>query len=654
MIKLWLTLPLCALAGLAAASPAAAAPSHAPPATPPAPSEAPTVTPTSPPLAAPAGALPATPTGAPTVTPADIRFRRDVLRPGTARQAGLLSEPVAALPGIAASYLLPTPDHPDHPTYAGATVLAARHGLVVSRFAVGDAVRYTSDASGIVELPPDQRVPARTDTLWDLASISKLFTTIVVLQQVEAGRVSLDAPVATYVPEFAAGGKERVTVRHLLTHTSGLPAFRPFWSSYPTPAARFAAALATPLTAGSTPGAQYVYSDIGLITLGLLIEWVTGKPLADAVRDGVTGPLRMRDTGYRPGPETAHRIAATEYQPYAGRGVVRGEVHDENAWSLGGVAGHAGVFSTADDLAILCQTLLDGGAYRGRRILSEPMVRQALVNYNAGLEQAFPDSDRGLGFELAKHSYMDSMASPVTFGHTGFTGTSVVIDPLDQSFLIVLSNRVHPDRAWGSNNVARRALARTFASAKPIHALPGGRPWRTDWRDSATMTLTAPLRRAAGERARASFFFWYDTEPRFDTALIESSTDGATWTLLPTTLRSDREGATSNGVSANDHAFTSNGASRTDGAFTSNGASRTDGAFTSDGTFTGFGGRHWWRAVADVPAGTTHLRFSYRTDVASQGRGVLLDRLRVFEPGATLVDGTTTFAADGWKPTVIA
>ncbi|GAA4604348.1 CubicO group peptidase (beta-lactamase class C family) [Actinoplanes octamycinicus] len=546
--------------------------------------------------------------GLPTVTPADIHFRHDVLRPGTARQAGLIPDTIAELPAIAAAYLAPTPDHPGHPAYAGATVLAAHHGIVVSRFAVGDAVRYTADASGIAELPPEQRVPARTDTLWDLASISKLFTTIVVLQQAEAGRVDLDAPVATYVPEFAAGGKAAVTVRHLLTHTSGLPAFLPFYSRYPTPETRLAAALSTPVTAGSSPGKQYVYSDIGLIALGALIERVTGTGLADAVHDGVTGPLRMRDTGYRPGPELRDRTAATEYQPAVHRGIVRGEVHDENAWSLGGVAGHAGIFSTADDLAVLCQTLLDGGTYRGTRILSTPMVRQALVNYNAELLPQYPDSARGLGFELAKHWYMDGMTSPVSFGHTGFTGTSIVIDPLDQSFLILLSNRVHPDRAWGSNNVARRALARAFAAAHPIRPLPGGHPWRTETRDGADLTLTAPLRRAAGEQARGSFLFWYDTEPGYDTVSLESSPDGATWTPVPIALPGVEPQA----------------------------------------RLSGFGGRHWWPITITVPAGSTRLRFTYHTDAGSQGRGVLVDRLRVVEPGAILVDGRTTFAADGW------
>jgi CubicO group peptidase (beta-lactamase class C family) len=533
---------------------------------------------------------------APSITPDQLVFRHDTLRPGTAGQAGLLPGPVGAMHEIAESYLVPTADHPDHPAYAGATVLAARNGVVVARFAVGDAVRY---AAPDAELPPDQRIAARVGTIYDLASISKLFTTIVVLQQVEKGRLDLDAPVADHVPEF---GKPRITARHLLTHTSGLPAFLPFWSSHPTPETRLAAALATPVAVGSTPGAQYVYSDIGLIALGVLAERVTGKELAEAVRDGVTGPLGMHDTGYQPGPEKQNRIAATEFQAYAGRGLVWGEVHDENAWSLGGVAGHAGVFSTADDLAILCQTLLNGGAYGGKRVLSERMVRGALVNYNADLEDRFPDSDRGLGFELGKHSYMDAMASPVTFGHAGFTGTSVVIDPIEHSFLILLSNRAHPDRNWGTNTVARRALARTFADASPI-----ARGWHTDRRDNASLTLTAHLPRPAASGTTVSFLLAYDTEPRYDTAFAETSIDGGrTWQPMPMTLRAGRI------------------------------------VFTSDGSLTGYGGRTWWHVTAPVPPGGTDLRWRYQTDTSAQGRGVHLGHVHVTGSGAP------ELAADGW------
>jgi hypothetical protein len=364
-----------------------------------------------------------------------------------------------------------------------------------------------------------------------------------------------------------------------------------------------------------------VYSDLGLIALGGLVERVSGMSLAEAVRAGITGPLSMMDTGYNPAPAVRARVAATEYQPYAGRGMVWGEVHDENAWGLGGVSGHAGVFSTVDDLAVFCQMLLNGGTYRGRRVLAEPTVRAALVNNNAVLEPRFPDSDRGLGFELNKHSYMDAMASPVTFGHTGFTGTSVVIDPLTHSFLIILSNRVHPDRGWGTNTVARRALARSFADAHPVRPLLGGTAWRAARRDGATVTLTAPLRSAASEAAVATFLYWYDTEPRYDTAGVETSTDGTTWAPAVLTLRAGGR------------------------------------HFTAAGAVTGFGGRHWWHVSAPLPAGTTHLRWAVTADTNAQGRGVYTDHVLVVDPRASggilfAGDGSdaSRFVIDGWSP----
>ncbi|GAB3934780.1 serine hydrolase domain-containing protein [Micromonospora vulcania] len=499
--------------------------------------------------------------------------------------------------------------------------LAAKDGVIVQHAAVGSAVRYAAvgPPPGLVgvELPADQQIATRPDTIFDLASVSKLFTTIVTMQQVERGRVDLDAPVARYVPEFAAGGKATVTVRMLLTHTSGLPAFTALWSRYPTPAERFAAALATPLAAGATPGSQYVYSDLGLIALGVLLERVTGRPLNDLVRDGVTGPLGMTDTGYNPGPERRSRIAATEYQPYAGRGMVWGEVHDENAWSLGGVAGHAGVFSTAADLAVLCQSLLNGGEYRGRRVLRSDTVRAMLVNYNAPLESAYPESDRGLGFELNKHWYMMGLSSPLGFGHTGFTGTSIVIDPLSHSFVVLLSNRVHPDRGWGSNNVARRAVARDLAEAMPVRPRSAS-AWRADPRDLATSTLTAPLRRPA-RAATASFLLWYDTEPRYDSARFEVSTDGGqTW--APTTMQL-RDGGR---------------------------------RWTADGTVTGYGGRVWWQVSVTLPDGATHLRWSSSTDGSGQGRGVYVDRVVAADRDGVLFQGeggdASRLVADGWSP----
>lgn len=560
---------------------------------------------------------PARASGPPTVSPADIRFTRHTLRGGDPRRVGLIPEYVERMRTDLAAYLAPTPDHPTWPTYAGAVVLAAKDGVVVQHTAVGTAVRYSAvgPAPGRVgvELPAGEQVPMRRDTIFDLASVSKLFTTIAAMQLVERGRVDLDAPVARYVPEFAAGGKEAVTVRMLLTHTSGLPAFTPLWSSYPTPAQRLAAALATPLAA--PPQTRYVYSDLGLIALGVVVERVTGQRLDEVVRDRITRPLGMVDTGYNPAPQLRGRIAATEYQPYANRGMVWGEVHDENAWSLGGVAGHAGLFSTAADLAVLCQTLLNGGEYRGRRILREHTIRTMLVNYNAALESAYPESDRGLGFELHKHWYMMGLSSPVAFGHTGFTGTSVVIDPLAHSFVILLSNRVHPDRAWGGNNPARRAMTDDFANAVPVRSSSGA-AWRAAPRDSATVTLTAPLRRAA-TGGRATFKLWYDTEPGYDRMFFDVSTDGGlTWSPGTMALR--------------------------------------DGwrRWTAPGMVTGYGGRQWWQVSVELPAGTTHLRWRNSTDSTSRGRGVYVDRIDAVDARGLLFDGdgrdARRLVADGW------
>lgn len=572
--------------------------------------------PAAPAVAGPEGA--AASTEPPTVTPAEIHFARDVLRAGPPRRVGLLPGPIARMPADAAGYLEPTPDHPTHPTYAGAVVLAAKDGVIVQHAAVGTAVRYAAPG---VELPADQRIPARPDTIFDLASISKLFTTIVVLRRVERGALDLDAPVARYLPEFAAGGKERVTVRMLLAHTSGLPAFLPLWSTYPTPAERLRAALTTPLAAGSTPGGQYVYSDLGLIALGTLASRLSGRPLDALVRDEITRPLGMVDTGYNPARALRPRIAATEYQPYAGRGMVWGEVHDENAWGLGGVAGHAGVFATARDLATLCQMLLNGGEYRGRRILRPHTVRMALVNQNPALTARNPEAARGLGFELDKTWYMGPLASPVGFGHTGFTGTCLVVDPLTHSFVILLSNRVHPDRAWGSNNVARRAMVRDMGEAMAVRPAAGRSAWRAATRDASTVTLIAPLRApATGDRgAWLAFQLWYDTERGADRVLVEASAGGAAWAPLPLDLRAGGE------------------------------------RWTSPGELTGYGGRRWWRVRAALPAGTTHLRWSYRTDGTSQRRGVYVDGIIAAGRAGPLFLGegpdAARLVADGWSPT---
>ncbi|QMW66587.1 serine hydrolase [Mumia sp. ZJ1417] len=569
-------------------------------------------------FAAPAGAVdpPGHQTGPPTVTGEDVRFSpHRTLRAGTPERAGLLPEHIARIMPDLASYLQTTPENPTYPMYAGAVALVAKDGVVVEHGAVGDAVRYAR-ADG-TELPEDQQIPMTEDTLFDLASVTKLFTVVVTLQLVDQGVVGLDTPVADYLPEFAQNGKGAVTVKHLLTHTSGLRSWINLYSAYPTPEARIAAVYAQTLV--TPPGTAYVYSDLGLITLGKLAERVTGQTLDALVAERITDPLGMTDTMFNPPASLRPRIAATEDMSSIGRGMVHGQVHDENAWSLGGVAGHAGLFSTAGDLAVFGQMLLNGGRYGKERILSEDIVREAITDQNVGIPPAIT-SRRGLGFELNQPYYMASVDSPVTFGHTGFTGTSLVMDPLSGSLAVLLTNRVHPNRAWGSNNGARQSVARNLGRALPVRPAVGRTAWFAGRPSATTHTLTAPLSRTASEAAWLSFRLWYDTEEGYDVGRLEASVDGGTtWQLVPLDLAAG-------------------------------GARRS-----TDGTFSGFEGRQWLKAGAALPAGATHARWTYTglRATPSRGRGVYVDGVLAVDRGGVLVNGqrpsdAARFVADGW------
>jgi CubicO group peptidase (beta-lactamase class C family) len=359
------------------------------------------------------------------------------------------------------------PQPSGHPLYPGAVLSYGHAGRLEFTRATGYARLYSGvDADGNgVSLPVSERIRTQTDTIYDLASVSKLFTSIVVMQQIEAGRRALEEPVASYLPEFVQHSgasphdKSGVTVRQLLIHTSGFPAFLPLWREHPDPASRLHAAITAGLTAAG--GSRYLYSDLNLIALGALAARVSGRPLDQLVSAGISGPLGLRDTGYNPSMAVRQRVAATEYQVAPDRGLVWGEVHDENAWSFGGVAGHAGVFSTARDLGILAQTMINGGSHDGHRILQPETVLQMMTNQTP----QFPEDAHGLGFELEQPWYMGDLSSPRTAGHTGYTGTSLVIDLASGSYVIMLSNRVHPSRSWGSVNPARVAAAQGLAEA---------------------------------------------------------------------------------------------------------------------------------------------------------------------------------------------
>ncbi|CAM5270646.1 serine hydrolase [Streptomyces tanashiensis] len=459
---------------------------------------------------------------------------------------------------------------------------------------------YDEKTDSGVELPPERQLPMTEDTVFDLASVSKLFTSILAVQQIERGALELEAKVTAYLPEFGGGGKQDVTVRQLLTHTSG---FRSWIPLYREPTREGKLRLLWAETLPNPPGTAYLYSDLNLISLQLILEEITGHTLDTLLHDEITAPLGMHRTRFNPPPSWQPEIAATEdaRPPWSGldRGMVHGEVHDENAYALGGVAGHAGIFSRAWDLAVLARTLLNGGAYGRARILAPESVELMFTDFNT----AFPGDEHGLGFELYQHWYMGAMATPRTAGHTGFTGTSLVLDPTTDAFLIVLGNSVHPVRSWRSGSAPRVAAANHLARAVPVRPARGRTSWFSGMASATTATLTLPQVPGA---ARLECALWWDTEPGADPVALEASADGGTtWRPVPFT---------------------------------------TDGrAGHPTGTVGGWSGRVWHTVSAPLPGANALLRWRYTTDQRYVGRGVYVDGLR-------LLDGTGQPVFDEARP----
>ncbi|MGW3590607.1 serine hydrolase [Streptomyces fungicidicus] len=540
------------------------------------------------------------------------------LRHGSARRAGLLSAPLRQLVTDAEAFLAPSPQHP---WYAGAVLLAGRGGTVALHRPIGMAVRYSAydeETDTGVEFPAEQQIPMAEDTVFDLASVSKLFTSILAVQQIERGALELEAAVASYLPDFGRAGKQDVTVRQLLTHTSG---FRSWIPLYAAPTYEEKVRLVYDEKPASPPGTAYLYSDLNLISLQLVLEEVTGRSLDTLLAEEITGPLGMRRTRYNPPASWKPGIAATEdaRRPWSGldRGLVWGEVHDENAHSLGGVAGHAGVFSSAWDLAVLGRTLLNGGAYGRERILAPESVELMFTDFNT----AFPGDEHGLGFELYQHWYMGAMATPRTAGHTGFTGTSLVLDPTTDSFLVVLGNSVHPVRGWRSGSAPRVAAANQLARAVPVRPARGRTAWFSGMAGSATATLTLPALDTSAGAARLRCALWWDTEPGADVLALEASADGGTgWRAVPFTT--SRPGGQPEPHPA--------------------------------GTATGWSGRVWHEVGAALPAAPAlALRWRYTTDRLYVGRGAYVDALRVGTPDGRLFDDgrradAARVRAEGW------
>jgi CubicO group peptidase (beta-lactamase class C family) len=310
--------------------------------------------------------------------------------------------------------------------YPGAAVVVGRKGAAVWEKGFG-RLAWGSDAGSVV--------PERS--IYDLASLTKVVgTTTAVMILFDEGKLRLDDRVVQYIPEFGGGAKDVVTIRMLLEHRSGLPAGRDLWRLASTPEEARAAVISTPLFA---PPGQYVeYSDLGADMLGFIVEAVSGEKLDQFLDSRVFGPLGMSDTHFRPDGSLRGRIAPTELNPPRGY-PLRGEVHDENAYALGGVAGHAGLFSTASDLSIFAQMLLDGGTYNGTRIIADSTVK-LFTRRAAGTRALGWDTCAGKG---SCGAYLSSTA----YGHTGFTGTSLWIDPEREMFVVLLTNRVHAARA---------------------------------------------------------------------------------------------------------------------------------------------------------------------------------------------------------------
>ncbi|WP_433060929.1 serine hydrolase domain-containing protein [Dactylosporangium sp. CS-033363] len=369
-------------------------------------------------------------------------------------------------------YLVPTADNPKHPGYAGAVVLVNVGGKVTTHAAVGEALHW---GAGPVELPAKSRVAMRPDSIFDVASVTKVYTTILAAQQVDRGKLDLSAPVAQYLPEFDGPGKAAVTVQMLLTHTSGLPVGPsiPETSKKPDLAAKWAYIISTPLADGVAPNTLFRYTSLGLLLTQQILEKLTGKPLDQQVKNELTGPLGLRDTGFKPlgwlsAADKANRLVATDAR--SSRGLLRGTVHDDICNVLGGVAGSAGIFTTAADLSVLGLMLLGGGQYNGKRILSEATVRNMLTNKNAGLPATDVDrpnrsSTHGIGLELDQSWFMGRLAGSGAYGHTGFTGCEIVVEPRRKLVLVLLTNRAHPNWSWANPDPTRVAVANVLADA---------------------------------------------------------------------------------------------------------------------------------------------------------------------------------------------
>lgn len=356
--------------------------------------------------------------------------------------------------------------------YPGAVVLVGHDGDIIYRGVFGNRRIVPNIA------------PMQFDTIFDIASLTKVVaTTPAIMQLVEQGKLKLDAPVAKYWPQFAANGKEKITVRELLTHMSGLPADIPsIGLNKMLPADKKArpeeitdwqgeqGALQEVLKAKpvSPPGKKFIYSDINFITLGYLVKLLSGESIDQYAVKHIYQPLGMKDTFYQPAVSLRDRIAPTQIVD----GTLRwGIVHDPTTFQMGGVSGVAGLFSTATDLAIYAQSLLnkgklpnsDNAIQKAQSFLSAGSVKQMTTRQTPRKET----NTRGLGWDInSVFAPRGKLASSKAYGHTGFAGTSLLIDPVSKTYIIVLTSRTHPTTADRNQLVLdRREIADLIAAS---------------------------------------------------------------------------------------------------------------------------------------------------------------------------------------------
>ncbi len=309
--------------------------------------------------------------------------------------------------------------------------------------------------------------PMSLDTVFDLASLTKpIATAPSIMLLIERGKLQLDDPAAKYIPAFGKRGKSKITIRQLLTHYSGLPADLRL-SKRRRSSTKSVLSRIYQIKPVAPPGSRFIYSDLGFVVLGKIVEKASGMPLDVFASKNLFAPLKMGSTTFHPLSLDAHLIAPTERRRDGG--MMRGQVNDPLAASLGGVAGDAGLFSTAQDLGRFCQMLLGKGALDGVTVLAPETIQQMVSPQSP----AGKDSIRGFGWDIDStySSVKGSHFSSQSYGHTGYTGTSLWIDPISESFLIILTNRVHPD---GKGNVKelRTQVADIVGAALQVPSSP--------------------------------------------------------------------------------------------------------------------------------------------------------------------------------------